>query len=112
MDTRRLALIALVGVAGALAGCGTAKPVPYHSAQEIPQGPGMLSGDEGAFVFRVGGSAPAKSMSPAINTPPSGSREEFEAFREYQKWKGTAGSGAELREFQDWREWQEWRKKR
>jgi len=35
----------------ALAGCG-ATPFEYHSGTEIPRGPGLLSGDDGAFVWR------------------------------------------------------------
>jgi len=109
MVARRLALVIL---AGALAGCGAAKPVPYHSAQEMREGPGMLSGEEGAFVFRVGGNSPVKAVTPAQRPTAPGSKEEFEAFREYQRWKESSGSTADKREFQDWREWQEWRRQR
>jgi len=35
----------------ALAGCG-ATPFEYHPGTEIPRGPGLLSGDDGAFVWR------------------------------------------------------------
>jgi hypothetical protein len=45
-----------------LAGCG-AQPVPYHSGNEIPNGPGLLSGAEGAFVLSA------------------------EDYREYQEWR-------------------------
>lgn len=110
MDARRLALVIL---AGALAGCGAAKPVPYHSAQEIPQGPGMFSGEDGAFIFRVGGGEQAKAVTPSLRPPAApGSKEEFEAFREYQRWKESSGSSADKREFQEWRQWQEWRRQR
>jgi hypothetical protein len=33
-----------------LAGCA-AEPVSYHSGNEIPQGPGLLSGASGEFVL-------------------------------------------------------------
>ena len=105
MDARRFALVIL---AGALAGCGAAKPVPYHSAQEIPQGPGMLSGTDGTFIFRVGGGEQAKAVTSTQRPAAPGSKEEFEAFREYQRWKESSGSSADKREFQDWRQWQEW----
>ena len=35
-----------------VAGCA-AEPVPYHSGNEIPQGPGLLTGPEGAFVLNA-----------------------------------------------------------
>lgn len=45
-----------------LAGCA-AQPVPYHSGNEIPNGPGLLSGPEGAFVLNA------------------------DDYREYQEWR-------------------------
>lgn len=48
----------------ALAGCA-AEPVPYHSGNEIPQGPGLLTGEDGAFVLSA------------------------EEWRQYQEWKKT-----------------------
>jgi hypothetical protein len=45
----RLVLLALCA---ALAACAAAEPVPYHSGNEIPQGPGLFTGPEGAFVLR------------------------------------------------------------
>jgi hypothetical protein len=54
MRPRHALPIALLGVA--LAGC-SAVPVAYRSGTEIPEGPGMFSGAEGAFVFRSGARA-------------------------------------------------------
>ena len=34
------------------AGCA-AEPVAYHSGNDIPSGPGMLTGDKGAVVLNV-----------------------------------------------------------
>ena len=45
-----------------LAGCA-AQPVPYHSGNEIPNGPGLLTGPDGAFVL------------------------SSEDYREYQEWR-------------------------
>ena len=45
-----------------LAGCA-AQPVPYHSGNEIPRGPGLLSGEQGEFVLNS------------------------EDWREYQEWR-------------------------
>jgi len=54
-----------------LAGCA-AEPVPYHSGNEIPRGPGLLSGNQGEFVLKMGNSA-----------APRDADEE----REYQEWR-------------------------
>jgi hypothetical protein len=60
--------------AAALAGCG-AVPFAYHSQREIPRGPGMFSGEQGAFVFRTPGAAPAPSA------------DELREFEEWREWK-------------------------
>lgn len=60
--------------AAALAGCGAA-PYSYHSQREIPAGPGMFSGEDGAFVLRAPGAAPAPSA------------DELREFRDWQEWK-------------------------
>jgi hypothetical protein len=44
---RALALIAVLA-----AGCA-AEPVAYHSGNEIPAGPGMLTGEKGAVVLNA-----------------------------------------------------------
>ena len=36
-----------------LAGC-SALPLEYHPGNEIPHGPGMLTGEDGAIVLRLG----------------------------------------------------------
>ena len=59
-----------------LAGCA-AEPVPYHSGNEIPRGPGLLTGVEGAFVLRTGDTAPRESAAPR----------NAEEEREYQEWR-------------------------
>jgi hypothetical protein len=45
-----------------VAGCA-AEPMPYHSANEIPRGPGLLTGPSGEFVLSA------------------------EEWRRYQEWK-------------------------
>lgn len=45
----RLLLLLICSV---VAGCA-AEPVPYHSGNEIPRGPGLLTGPEGAFVLNA-----------------------------------------------------------
>jgi len=53
---------ALLILCAALAGCA-AEPVPYHSGNEIPRGPGLLTGAQGEFVLNA------------------------DDYREYQEWR-------------------------
>jgi hypothetical protein len=59
-----------------LAACA-AEPVAYHSGNEIPQGPGLLTGPEGAFVLRTGDAAARESAAPR----------NAEEEREFQEWR-------------------------
>ena len=77
---RRLAPLVL---AAALAGCGAA-PFEYHPQSEIPRGPGMLSGEEGALVLRAG---------------------ERDERRDFERWKKDKAGSAEYQEFLEWRDW-------
>jgi hypothetical protein len=52
----------LIAACAALAGCA-AEPVPYHSGNEIPRGPGLLTGPQGEFVLSA------------------------DDYREYQEWR-------------------------
>ena len=49
-------------IGAALAGCA-AEPVPYHSGNEIPNGPGLFTGARGEFVLNA------------------------DDYREYQEWR-------------------------
>jgi hypothetical protein len=55
-----------------LAGCAS-EPVPYHSGNEIPRGPGLLTGAQGEFVLSTS----------SISAAPRNEAEE----REYQEWR-------------------------
>ena len=66
----------LLAACAALAGCA-AEPVPYHSGNEIPRGPGLLTGAEGEFVWRAGADA---------NTTGSAPRNADEE-RDYREWR-------------------------
>ena len=59
-----------------VAGCA-AEPVAYHSGNEIPQGPGLLTGAEGAFVLRAGEDKPRESAAPR----------NADEEREYREWR-------------------------
>jgi hypothetical protein len=52
----------ILALCAALAGCA-GEPVPYHSQNEIPRGPGLLTGAQGEFVL------------------------SSEDYREYQEWR-------------------------
>ena len=56
-----------------LAGCA-AEPVPYHSGNEIPRGPGLLTGAEGEVVLKM-------------NTTRSAAPRNAEEEREFQEWR-------------------------
>ncbi len=100
-----------------LGGCG-AKSFDYRSANEIPEGPGLFSGEKGAFVLydskqprghpeRDAGSSPVEKARAAKFAE---DQAEFEAYREYLRWKDSATGTAEYRDFQDWKEWKAYRK--
>lgn len=44
-----------------LAGCG-AMPMDYHPGNEIPPGPGLLTGEQGAIVVHIGDPEERKSL--------------------------------------------------
>ncbi len=48
----RLAAVALAwALALALAACAGAKPFEYHPIDEIPEGPGFVTGEDGEWVI-------------------------------------------------------------
>ncbi len=48
----RLAAVALAwALALALAACAGAKPFEYHPIDEIPEGPGLVTGEDGEWVI-------------------------------------------------------------
>lgn len=101
-------LLAPAMVALLLAGCN-ATPTDYRSQREIPEGPGMLSGEEGRFVLfegrRAGGggeAAPGPADEQAFR--------EFQRFQEYQAWKEQARESGEYQEFREWLRWREYQR--
>ena len=110
-------------LAAVLVGCG-GKTFEYHSQNEIPEGPGLLSGDKGHFVIysdeekkqqavTAATGDRSKSDTPAATeSVPPGMAAEFQEFKDYEefrRWKATAKDGPEYREFQEWREWKAYR---
>ncbi len=109
---RRLLTVALAAVS--LAGCAAA-PFDYRSSNEIPEGPGLLSGTAGAFVYRSeapAGGRSADAATASAEAVPSTSDElaEFEAFQAFRRAK--AARSDEYREFRDWVEWRSLRSRR
>jgi len=100
---RALCSVALLPVV--LAGCG-ATYSEYRSATEIPDGPGMLSGKDGAFVLYS-----TEKTQDADEAAESKNGRDFEAFK---RWKEANRDSPEYREFREWQEWkafQAWKRK-
>ena len=100
MSAKQVLLTALLAIA--LAGCA-ATAEDYASDRELGSRPGLFSGEDGAFVVRVGeGARPA---------PTAPTADDYEAFL---LWKDSPQRAAEQREFDEWRQWQqfrEWKKR-
>jgi hypothetical protein len=121
-----------------LAGCG-GKSFDYHPDTEIPQGPGVFSGEKGDFTIydsesaktakadqsKSDPNAPAASVSeppPATLTSEPVDAEEYREFREFQKWKQekkefeafqqwkkSVQGAREYEEFLEWKRWREYK---
>jgi hypothetical protein len=84
-----------------LVGCG-GEYFEYRSLDSSdPQGPGLFSGEAGAFVLF----SDKKKAGPSKEL--SGENEEFE---EFQRWKRSDKNTEEYREFQEWRAWKAYKK--
>lgn len=120
---------ALVGTYG----CGS-KPYNYHPGNEIPEGPGLFSEDDGEFTIykskptptRDGGgaaaAAAAEGAAAAAEAEPDSQAaanqefQEFQAwkkeaaeFEAFQEWKESAEGSVEYQEFLEWKRWQEYK---
>ncbi len=51
MSTRWRVRLASVALALTLAACAGAKPFEYHPIHEIPEGPGLFTGEDGEWVI-------------------------------------------------------------
>jgi hypothetical protein len=88
----------LTAVSALLAvGC-SGQPFEYHSQNEIPEGPGIFSGKDGAFTLG-GGDAQSE---PDAEAAQAAEATEFETF---QRWKNDPRNAAEYQEFLEWRVW-------
>ncbi len=98
MVARKVWLVSLLAVA--LCGCG-GKYFEYQDPKDIPPGPGLFSGSEGAFTF----STDKKKSTTEVAS--SDEVRELEALREFRRWKASSADTAEYREFQAWWEWKQ-----
>jgi hypothetical protein len=91
----------LTAVSALLAvGC-SGQPFEYHSQNEIPEGPGIFSGKDGAFTLG-GGDAQSEPDAEAAQAAEAAEATEFETF---QRWKNDPRNAAEYQEFLEWRVW-------
>jgi hypothetical protein len=103
--SRKGSLTAALLLAATVAGCaGT--PFRYQAQTEIPEGPGLFTGERGALQLAGGGQpqAPARADGGAS----IGERfSEFELYLEYRRAKSERS--AAYREFLEWIEWRRYR---
>lgn len=91
-----------------LAAC-SATPTEYTHPGEVPEGPGIFTGEEGSVGLATAEADGRQEKrnesdgSAAGCACPDG--EELQAYREFLRWKAEAVGTPEYREFQQWREW-------
>ena len=91
----------IVGVL--LTACANQQPFEYQSASEIPDGAGMISGEDGAFILYSSERKDAPNQPIGLHDA-----QRFEAF---QAWKQEDNSiEEEYRQFREWLEWKEYQK--
>ena len=91
-----------------LTGCG-ARYFEYHSATEIPEGPGMLTGERGAFVVYSDRDPDEQDGSAPVAPREADEQVEFDDFRAFMRWREANRDTPEYREFLEWREWKAYR---
>lgn len=105
---------AMLSVATLAACAGT--PFEYRSQREIPAGPGLLTGERGAFAIGEAGRKAAASADAASASPTGANANrdqefaEFEEFRAYRR--ARSEQTPEYREFQEWLQWRRYRDSR
>lgn len=115
---RPFALILLLVLSLVMTACAGSRgePLQYTDRSDIREGPGLLTGEDGAFTLNFGGSASDDEAGGAPESDTSDvSYQEFKAFKQYQE-SGQQDSGArddalsrEYEEFQQWKKSQEYR---
>lgn len=113
----KVSRLTFVLLTAAFTGCA-AERFEYHAGTETPEGPGMLTGKEGAIVLYRGPApehvpaetarAPASSSGATSISGPA-SDAEFKEFQEFKRWKDANRDSPEYREFREWKRWKAFR---
>lgn len=80
----------------------------YHSAREIPEGPGVFTGEEGAVILG------SENLLSASSRSEEGVREsrryqDFSDYQSFQRCKDSSVDTPDCREFRDWQEWKKYK---
>jgi len=132
-------LILMTFTLAGMCGCG-AKSYDYHPHHEIPEGPGVFSGDDGALHIYKSKEAAADDAAGEATAAPYAHKDadvsapaatgtekqvppEYKDFMEYQawkqekadfenfqKWKQSNKGAKQYQEFLEWKRWQEYRR--
>jgi len=121
-----------------LLSCG-GKSFDYHSGNEIPEGPGVFSGQDGEFTIydsKTGwlgekpeeGEGAGRQVSEKTGTAEAAGalstetdeykefqefqqwKQEQKEFEEFEKWKKSKQGAKEYQEFLEWKKWREFKK--
>ena len=130
MKTKTIIMVAVCLLSIALLtlpGCG-GKPFVYNPPSEIPEGPGVLSGEDGEFTLYDSKSnkrgkkskaaaetdVPAAEKSGAEKTGATVAAGEkmpdSKEYLEFQEWKKSKLGAKEYQEFLEWKKWKEFKK--
>ena len=113
--------IAIIAVAFALSSCG-GKSYDYKPQTEIPEGPGVFSGEDGEFTVydsksasqekeaAAGSKSAPQAAEAAAGAGADAQSDEAAEFEEFQRWKESEQGAEEYREFQQWQQWREYKK--
>jgi hypothetical protein len=106
-----------------LIGCAQAKPFEYRSDTEIKEGPGLFSGEKGAFTVYSSkkradtsqkadeeGQAAPKTFEDPEFVEFQQWRKERDEFKAFQEWKRSRRDTAEYEEFREWQRFQNFKK--
>jgi hypothetical protein len=121
-----------------LSGCAN-RPFPYQEGDDIPQGPGVFSGENGEFILYDSESSPtekekmlkrdkviANDVSTAAIKPNSADcspaikgqsefqkveewKKEKAEFKAFQRWKQSAKGSEAYRELLEWKQWRDFK---
>lgn len=98
------------------AGCAGSRGelLQYTNTDDIVEGPGLFTGEDGAFTMDFGtGSSGGADAGPSVPEGSDASYQEFQAFKRSRQagehGNGTRDEDALSREYQEFLQWKEWR---